>query len=119
MRQSLGIARIVAVSDPRGRFLRVTCANAVFRLHVLPASVRLEVDADQRLGADGAAQVHELRGPNLVRFDSTPEQVEHRRTLVAWSDAFTPAIEVHENAAPSHHRRREIARHGEYVLAPA
>src|SRR6185503_11287598 len=42
MRLSLGIARVIAVSDPRGRFVRVSSANAVFCFHVLLASVRLE-----------------------------------------------------------------------------
>src|SRR5262245_47708586 len=46
MCQSLAIARIVAIGDPRGRFIGVGGANAVFRLRVLLPSVRLEVDAD-------------------------------------------------------------------------
>src|SRR5262245_65604518 len=103
MRLPLSIPRIVAVRDPRGGFFRIGGANAVFRFQVLLPSVRLEVDADQRLGADGPAQIHELSGADLVRFNSTPEEIEHRRTLVTWSDALTPAIEVDKDSAPSHH----------------
>ena len=82
---------------PRRRLPGVGRANALRCLHVLPAAVRLEVDAHERLGADGPAEADELTGPHLVRFDPTPEQVEHRWTRVARPDAFPPAVEVRKD----------------------
>ena len=96
---------------------RIARAHAAFDLHVLPAAVRFEVDADERLRADPPAEVDELGGPDLVRLDAAPEQVEHRRTPPR-SDAFAPAVEIGEDPAPSHHRRPELARDLHDVVAP-
>ena len=109
---------VVAVRHPRRRFLRIARADAVLDLHVLPASVRFEVDADERLGRHPPAEVHELRGPDLVRLDAAPEQVDHRRTRAAGADAFTPSVEIGEDPAPPEHRRRQLARHLHHVVAP-
>ena len=114
----LGIAGVIAVGHPRGGFVGVGGSYAAFRLHVLLPPVRLEVDADQRFGADCPAQADELRGTHLVRLDSTPEQVQHRRPLVAWPDALPPSVEIRKDAAPPHHRRRQIARDRHHVVAP-
>ena len=98
--------------------LRVGRAHAVLDLHVLLAAVRLEVDADQRLRASAPAEFDEFAGAHLVRFDAAPQQVQHGGTRAARSDAFPPSIEIRKDAAPPHHRRRELACDLHDILAP-
>ena len=114
----LGVTGIVAVRDPCGGFAGVRRAHAVLRLHILLAAIGLEVDADQRVRIRQPAQFDELAGAHLVRFDSAPQQVQHRRARGARPDAFPPPVVIREDAAPPHHRRRERARDGDDVFPP-
>src|SRR5262245_55312595 len=93
-------------------------AHAIFLLHVLLASVRLEIHADQRFGADPAREVYEFPRADLVRFDAAPQQVEHRRAFVARPDALAPAIEIEKDSTPTQHRGRELAGGFDDVFAP-
>ena len=59
--------------------------------------------------------------PVPIWLDSiaAPQQVDHRRARLARPDAFAPAIEIREDAAPAHHRRRELRGDRHHVVAPA
>src|SRR4029453_16941110 len=104
----IAVVEIVAVRDPPGCFLGVRRTHLTTNLHVLPATVRFEVDADERLRVDAPAQVDELDGSDLIGLDAAPEQVEHWRSTRSRSDAFPPPIVVREDSAPPHHGRAEF-----------
>src|SRR5262245_11171409 len=115
---SLGISGVVAVSHPVAGLFCVAGAYLALLTDELLASVRLEIDADQRFSPDLAAEVDELGGAHLVRFDASPLAVDHCRTPVPRTDALAPAVKVAEDSAPAHHRRRQRPRHLDNIVAP-
>ena len=102
--------RLIAVGDPFGGLL-----GGAETVHVragagpVPAAVRLEIDAEEGFGSDGAAEVGDFGGTDLIGVDTLPGEIEHRTPFPAGTDRLFPVVVAGEAAAPADHRRREFA----------